>query len=83
MHYGVCPGDSVGALPRTDERRVFLRTRLADRDDRDHMIAVARQLYPARPGALDHPTWQIGKGWCHPGVPDCLTCPLTADAPRT
>lgn len=37
-------------------RRVFLRTRLAERDDRDHMIAVARQLHPARPGALDLPT---------------------------
>jgi len=29
-------------------RRVFLRARLASRDDRDHMIAVARHLHPAR-----------------------------------
>src|SRR6266702_1972385 len=42
-------------------RRVFLRTRLADRDDRNHMIAVARQLHPARPGALDLPAWRVGR----------------------
>jgi len=63
-------------------RRVFLRARLADRDDRDLMIAAARQLHPARPGALDLPTWLIGRGWCHPGVPDCATCPLTQVCPK-
>ena len=63
-------------------RRVFLRTRLADRDDRDHMIAVARQLNPKRPGALDMPTWFIGRGWCHPGIPNCVACPLTIVCPK-
>ena len=63
-------------------RRVFLRARLADRDDRDHMIAVARRLHPTRPGALDLPTWLIGRGWCHPGVPDCAMCPLTKVCPK-
>ena len=63
-------------------RRVFLRARLADRDDRDLMIAAARQLHPARPGALDLPTWLIGKGWCHPGAPNCATCPLTEVCPK-
>src|SRR2546425_6947754 len=63
-------------------RRVFLRTRLADRDDRDHMIVVARELNPTRPGALDLPAWLIGRGWCHPGIPDCVACPLTAVCPK-
>ena len=63
-------------------RRVFLRTRLAERDDRDHMIAAARQLHPARPGALDLPAWLIGRGWCHPGIPDCSSCPLTEVCPK-
>ena len=58
-------------------RRVFLRTRLADRDDADHIIDVARQLNPTRPGALDLPAWLIGRGWCHAGIPDCSPCPLT------
>jgi uncharacterized HhH-GPD family protein len=63
-------------------RRVFLRTRLADRDDRDHMIAVARELHPSRPGALDPPSWLIGRGWCHPAIPDCASCPLTQVCPK-
>lgn len=63
-------------------RRVFLRTRLADRDDRDVMIEAARHLHPERPGALDLPTWLVGRGWCHPGVPDCATCPLTQVCPK-
>jgi uncharacterized HhH-GPD family protein len=63
-------------------RRVFLRTRLAERDDRDHMIDVARRLNPTRPGALDMPTWLIGRGWCHPGVPNCESCPLTTVCPK-
>jgi uncharacterized HhH-GPD family protein len=81
-------GVQVRSLDRSDIavdvhiRRVFLRTRLAARDDRDHMIAVARQLHPARPGALDLPTWLIGKGWCHPGIPDCASCPLTEVCPK-
>ena len=36
-------------------RRVFLRTGLADHDEAGHMVAVARALYPNRPGALDLP----------------------------
>lgn len=63
-------------------RRVFLRTRLADRDDQAHMIEVARRLHPTRPGALDLPAWNIGRTWCHPGVPNCETCPLTEVCPK-
>ncbi len=63
-------------------RRVFLRAHLADRDDRDHMIGVARQLHPKRPGELDLPTWLIGRGWCLPGVPACASCPLTEVCPK-
>jgi hypothetical protein len=45
-------------------RRVFLRTGLAERDEVDHMVAVARTLYPDRPGALDPPARDIGRRWC-------------------
>lgn len=63
-------------------RRVFLRTGLAQRDQVGHMVAVARTLYPERPGALDMPTWDIGRRWCRPANPDCLTCPLNTACPR-
>lgn len=63
-------------------RRVFLRTGLADHDDVGHMVAVARSLYPDRPGALDLPAWDIGRRWCRPTDPDCIACPLKDVCPR-
>jgi endonuclease III len=63
-------------------RRVFLRTGLAEHDAVDHMVAVARALYPDRPGALDLPAWDIGQRWCRPVGPDCPACPLNMACPR-
>jgi endonuclease III len=63
-------------------RRVFLRTGLAERDDLDHIISVARALRPERPGEIDMPTWVIGRQWCHAGTPDCGSCPLDALCPK-
>jgi adenine-specific DNA glycosylase len=63
-------------------RRVFLRTGLAERDDVNHMVAVARALHPERPGALDLPAWDIGRRWCRPSNPDCPACPLNSACPR-
>lgn len=63
-------------------RRVFLRTGLAERDDLDHMVEVARRLHPHRPGELDFPTWLIGRRWCGPGIPDCADCVLHSVCPR-
>ena len=63
-------------------RRVFLRTGLANRDDRDHMIDQGRRLNPSRPGAIDFPMWLVGRRWCRPGVPSCPDCPLFAVCPR-
>jgi uncharacterized HhH-GPD family protein len=63
-------------------RRVFLRTGLAERDDLEHMVAVARELYPDRPGALDFPAWDIGRRWCRPRLPDCDHCVLSPVCPR-
>lgn len=63
-------------------RRVFLRTGLADRDDRGHMLTAARALHPDRPGELDNPAWDIGRRWCKASDPDCAPCPLVAVCPR-
>jgi uncharacterized HhH-GPD family protein len=63
-------------------RRVFLRTGLANRDDRDHMVEAGRRLHPARPGAIDFPMWLVGRRWCRPGVPLCSECPLFEVCPR-
>ncbi|WP_369722920.1 hypothetical protein AB8Z38_02330 [Bradyrhizobium sp. LLZ17] len=63
-------------------RRVFLRTGLAQRDELDHIISVARTLRPERPGEIDMPTWRVGRQWCHAGTPDCGACPLDAVCPK-
>jgi endonuclease-3 len=63
-------------------RRVFLRTRLATRDDQAHMIATARELNPAYPGALDYGAWLIGRDYCRPHAPRCAGCPLTDPCPK-
>ena len=63
-------------------RRVFLRTGIVDRDDINVVKRAARELHPSRPGWLDLPTWQIGRGWCHSSNPECATCPLTGVCPK-
>ena len=63
-------------------RRVFLRTGLAEYDDLDHMIDVARRAHPERPGAIDMPAWLIGRQWCHAGLPDCPACVLNDVCPK-
>jgi uncharacterized HhH-GPD family protein len=63
-------------------RRVFLRTGLAEYDDLDHMVDVARRANPDRPGAIDAPAWLIGRQWCHAGYPDCGACALSTVCPK-
>ena len=63
-------------------RRVFLRTGLAERDDLNHIIAVARKLYPEQPGKLDFPAWRIGRTWCSAGTPQCESCVLHDVCPK-
>lgn len=81
-------GVSISGMDRSDVaydvhvRRVFLRSGLAQHDDLDHIVLVARELHPERPGELDMPTWLIGRQWCHAGTPDCAECPLTLVCPK-
>ena len=63
-------------------RRVFLRTGFADQDSMEHMVEVARAVHPERPGALDDPSWRIGKNRCHPRDPDCPNCVLQVPCAR-
>lgn len=63
-------------------RRVMLRTGLAQRDNVDHMVAIARILHPQRPGELDFPLWDIGRSWCHKTEPVCRECVLTGLCPQ-
>jgi len=57
-------------------RQVFLRSGLAEIDNREHILGVAREENPQYPGALDKPTWYIGRDWCFNQAPNCDKCPL-------
>ncbi len=63
-------------------RRVMLRTGLAQRDNVDHIVDVARALHPQRPGELDFPVWDIGRSWCHKTDPVCGECVLAGLCPQ-
>ncbi len=82
LHIPVVGLDGGGVAVDVHVRRVFLRTGLAQHDDVQEIVEVARKLHPERPGALDPPTWDIGRRWCHPKDPDCQLCPLTGVCPR-
>ncbi len=63
-------------------RRVFLRTGLAQYDDLDHMLDVARRAHTERSGAIDYPAWLVGRQWCHAGIPECAACVLRQVCPK-
>lgn len=63
-------------------RRVMMRTGLAERDDAAHMIAVAREFHPERPGELDFPMWHVGRTWCDARLPRCGACALSGVCPQ-
>jgi endonuclease III len=75
---GVPVSDKSGIDVSYDKhiRQVFLRSGLAEYDDLNHIVAVARKEKPEYPGALDKPSWYIGRDWCFNQNPDCAHCPL-------
>lgn len=56
--------------------RVFYRLGLITEPDSTKALQAARKFNPEYPGALDAPTWVIGRKWCIPVGPRCKDCPL-------
>jgi len=62
--------------------RVWKRLGLVKSSNVREIHAVASELHPKYPGALDSPTWTVGRDWCHAHEPDCSgdgvgkPCPL-------
>lgn len=73
--------DQVDVAYDVHVRRVFLRTGLVENDSMQEVLTAARNLSPEFPGALDLPTWAIGRQWCRPQQPLCETCPLGSLCP--
>ena len=62
--------------------RVFQRLGFIFRPDETEALKAARRLNPEYPGALDPPTWLIGKKYCIPWSPKCHACPLSMVCPK-
>jgi endonuclease III len=56
-------------------RRVFGRLGLCPPDATvEQIIYKARALHPEFPGIIDLPIWEIGRNWCRPRDPECISC---------
>ncbi|NVM54983.1 MAG: hypothetical protein HWN66_14860 [Candidatus Helarchaeota archaeon] len=66
----------------THVSRVFQRTGLIDTYTHEALLNAARDLNADYPGALDLPSWLIGRRFCHAREPECSSCPLEEDCPK-
>jgi len=57
-------------------KRIFLRTGLSDKGSEKAIVDTAKSLNPEYPGALDLPSWEIGRRFCDNKAPDCDGCPI-------
>ena len=80
--------DAVNVAVDVHVKRVWKRVGFVRTGTISEILETARRLHPRYPGALDSPTWQIGRRWCHAGRPDCRgtdagdPCPLVKLCPR-
>ncbi|MCK5476316.1 MAG: iron-sulfur cluster loop [Candidatus Aenigmarchaeota archaeon] len=58
--------------------KVFYRTGIIERNEKEEAIFTARQLNPKYPGIFDKPCWIIGRKYCFEQNPNCNKCPLKA-----
>ncbi|HWB70686.1 MAG TPA: hypothetical protein VG452_00585 [Egibacteraceae bacterium] len=63
-------------------RRVLLRTGLVDRDGEGDLLDALRASHAGPPSALQYPAWEVGRRWCHPTLPNCAACVLSADCAK-
>jgi endonuclease-3 len=82
--YQPCSDDLrlIDIKPDVHVIRVFYRSGLSNGREGQSCIEAARRLHPEFPGKLDWPAWEIGRKYCHEGVPNCLNCPLDDNCPK-
>ena len=70
---------SIDISPDVHVKRIFYRTGLIDKKDKDNIdmiIYKAREIYPQFPGLIDFACWEIGRNWCTERKALCSECPL-------
>ncbi len=73
---------TMDVKPDVHVQRVFKRLGFIPDQNEQVALKAARRLNPEYPGALDPPTWVIGKRWCFPHAPDCGNCPMNDVCPK-
>jgi endonuclease-3 len=78
------PGEyaKLDVKPDVHVQRVFYRTGMAEKQEKEAAILAARKFYPQYPGKLDSPAWKIGQEYCFAESPNCQLCPLTGPCLR-
>ena len=62
--------------PDVHTMRVLYRLGVSPAKIESEAVSAARQISPEFPGLIDGPLWSVGRNWCHPTNPDCVSCPL-------
>ena len=62
-------------IKRVMERLGYLKEKATN----TQIIYKAREICPEYPGIIDHTCWDIGRTYCHPKNPNCISCPLNIE----
>lgn len=82
IHFTDLDHRTMDVKPDVHIVRVFHRLGFISVPDKTKALIAARNLNPEYPGALDAPTWVIGKKWCTSFGPQCSACPLNGICPK-
>jgi endonuclease-3 len=82
IHFSDLDHRTMDVKPDVHIVRVFQRLGFISVPNETEALEAARKLNPEYPGALDAPTWVVGKKWCTPFAPQCPACPLSRVCPK-
>jgi len=82
VHFDDLDHARMDVKPDAHDVRVFHRLGFISEPKEGLAVDVARRLNPEYPGALDAPTWTIGKNWCTSYNPKCHDCPVREACPK-
>lgn len=73
---------SLDISPDVQVRRVFTRLGLIrENASNEELVYTARAMHPEYPGIFDLAAWDVGRTWCHPRQPACVSCCLRGVCP--
>ncbi len=68
--------EQVGIAADVHVTRVFSRMGLIEKEMPELVIEKAKKINPKFPGSLSSAFWIIGRKYCHPAEPSCISCPF-------